>query len=73
MVGDMTDHHRCRGRLLLYSRRVEGGRTRVTVDCAPAKPEEVGRLIRRWQLRIEARGERFEGFRVDPTRPAPRH
>jgi hypothetical protein len=68
----MTDHDACRGRLLLYSRRA-GGRTKITVDCAPAKAEEMGRLIRRWQLRIEARGERFEGFRVDPTRPAPSH
>jgi hypothetical protein len=70
----MTKHqrrHGCRGRILLYSRRLGESRTRVTVDCAPAKAEEVGRLIRRWQLRLEARGERFEGFRVQPKRPPP--
>jgi hypothetical protein len=70
----MTKHqrsHGCRGRILIYSRRPKDGRAHVTIDCAPAKAEEVGRLIRRWQLRIEARGDRFEGFRVQPNRPSP--
>jgi hypothetical protein len=66
----MAKHQRRRGRLLLYSRG-RGGRIRVTIDCAPRKPEEVGRLIRRWQLRLEAKGERFEGFRVDSKRASP--
>jgi hypothetical protein len=65
----MTKHERhpgCRGRLLLYSRSPRGGGARVTVECAPAEHEEVGRLIRRWQLRLEARGQRFQGFRLQP-------
>jgi hypothetical protein len=61
----MTEHqreHGCRGRLVIYSRGTRG--TKVTLDCAPRETEEVGRLIRRWQLRLEARGLRFERFRL---------
>jgi hypothetical protein len=63
-AGGMTAHqHGRRGRrLVIYSRGRRG--TTITEDCAPPKAEEVGRLIRRWQLRVEARGERFEGFRL---------
>jgi hypothetical protein len=38
---------------------------KVDLDCAPKKAEEVGRLIRRWQSRIEARGGRLERFRLE--------
>jgi hypothetical protein len=72
----MTKHqrrHGCRGRIVLYSRRLSDGSSKVTIDCAPAKAEEVGRLIRRWQRLLESRGERFEGFRVHPRRPFSPH
>jgi hypothetical protein len=62
----MSDHqreHGCRGRLLIYSRGRQG--TTVTCDCAPRKAEEVGRLIRQWQSRLEARGLRLERFRIE--------
>jgi hypothetical protein len=66
MLGAMTEHqrkHGCRGRLIIYSRGEDG--VTVTLDCAPRKREEVGRLIRKWQLRIEARGECLERFRIE--------
>ena len=63
------DELRCRGRVLLYTRRLSDGRSRVTIDGAPEDTEEVGRLIRRWQRHFQRRGERFEGFRVQRKHP----